>query len=549
MMKVLIVDDEKHVREAIRYFIPWQEHGVSEIYEATNGQEAINLILEQRPAVIFTDMRMPLVDGAELLEWLHKHSPNTKTIVISGYQDFSYVKPAIVYGGTDYLLKPLNSKQLIAAAERAFRMWKEEEHERELAFRQNIQLNALRPLYWDKSLSDLVSGVRSYQELAPSLSEELGLRKDTESCRVAVISLQSANCRLIEKFHGDLQLTSFVLANICNEIISSERIGFAFRYWHADTEIVVLFWDKVEEAEKWVLLMNESIQRAYGVQLDIGLSHPKAFPAQLASAFRQARQGLSERNLLQRHGRIHLCREQPEGKKAAIDNELPVCLEKFRLSVLSGDLDKMYRAVDDWAEQLGSLTLLTESNVQRWQEEIRLLFARWRKEHRGDNGFAEDNLHFEPCYDVEGLFSVEGWRVQLKAQLLKLISECGLTQSADSRLMLEIRSYLDQNYQQEITLQHIAERFYISRENVSRKFKQVTGENLSDYLTNLRIEKAKILLQNTNMRLSRISELVGYEDEKYFSRVFKKSTGQTPREYRNTSSLTNEVPDPKMESE
>lgn len=78
-----------------------------------------------------------------------------------------------------------------------------------------------------------------------------------------------------------------------------------------------------------------------------------------------------------------------------------------------------------------------------------------------------------------------------------------------------------------MTLQHIAERFFISRENVSRKFKQISGENLSDYLTALRIDKAKTLLQNTNLRLSQISELVGYEDEKYFSRVFKKSTGQT----------------------
>lgn len=83
-----------------------------------------------------------------------------------------------------------------------------------------------------------------------------------------------------------------------------------------------------------------------------------------------------------------------------------------------------------------------------------------------------------------------------------------------------------------MTLQHIAERFFISRENVSRKFKQISGENLSDYLTSLRIGKAKTLLHNTGLRLSQIAGLVGYEDEKYFSRVFKKATGLTPREYR-----------------
>lgn len=534
-MKVLIVDDERHVREAIRYFIPWEEHGVSEIYEATNGQEAIAIIEKQRPEVIFTDMKMPLVDGAGLLEWLHKHSPNTKTIVISGYQDFNYVKPAIVYGGTDYLLKPLNSKQLIAAAERAFEMWRKEEQVRQQANRRNIQLNVLRPLYWDKALSDLVSGMRSYAELAASLAEELGVRKDTDRCRIAVISLKSANCRLLERFHGDLQLTSFVLANVCNEVISPQRNGYAFRYWLADTEIVVLFWDGVEEAAQWVIQMNESIKEAYGIQLDIGLSLTQAFPSQLSSAFRQARQGLSQRNILQQQARVHLYQEELDEVNGRVDHPFPVELEKFRISVLSGDVDRMNRTVDDWAEHLSRLTLLTENSIQRCQDEICSILTQWRAEQCGEDRLAEEGICFEPCYDAEGQFSVEDWKKNLKSLLLKLSKGGVTTQSADSRIILEIRNYLDQNYQQDMTLQHIAERFYISRENVSRKFKQVTGENLSDYLTSLRVDKAKVLLQNTSMRLTQISELVGYEDEKYFSRVFKKVTGQTPREYRNTS--------------
>jgi len=535
-MKVLIVDDEKHVREAIRYFVPWQEHGVSEIYEAKNGQEAIDIIMEQRPAVIFTDMRMPLVDGAELLEWLHTHSPRSKTIVISGYQDFSYVKPAIVYGGTDYLLKPLNSKQLVAAAERAFELWRTEERERELACRQNMQLNMLTPLYWDKALSDLVSGMRTYSELAPSLAEELGLRKDTRNCRAAVISLGAAGCRLPEKFHGDLQLTSFVLANVCNEIISPPEIGFAFRYWHADTDIVILFWDHTEEAEQWVLRMNEAVKQAYGLQLDIGLSSVNDFPGQLTEAFRQARQSLSGRNLLRRNqGRIHLYRQElEEAGDSAADQKTQVYAEKFRLALLSGDPDKMNRIIDEWAGHLSRMELLTENSIRCVQEEIKQLLTRWRKEQRGEEAFVHGSITFEPCYDGEGLFSVDGWRTELKALVQKLFKAGGNAQSSDSRVILEIRDYLDRNYQQEMTLQHIAERFYISRENVSRKFKQVTGENLSDYLTNLRIEKAKALLHHTNLRLSQISELVGYEDEKYFSRVFKKAAGVTPREYRSS---------------
>ncbi|GGF89206.1 hypothetical protein GCM10010912_37930 [Paenibacillus albidus] len=522
-MKVLIVDDEKHVREAVRYFVPWEKHGIKDIYEATNGQEAIAIILEQQPAIVFTDMRMPLVDGAELLEWLHGHAPHTKTIVISGYQDFNYVKPAIVYGGMDYLLKPLNSRQLIEAAERAFQLWQEEKRERERVCRQNIQLNVLRPLYWDKVLSDLVSGNASFPELEVSLSAEFGMSRKADRCRVAVCSLQAGGCRLLQRFQGDVQLASFVLANVCNEIMAPHRSGYAFRCWQTGVDIAILSWDGVDKIEQQLHQMNESFQRVYGVQMEFGLSRVHAFPQGLQAAFEQARQGLSERNLLHKEGRIHLFREAARASGSEKDCAFQAPLEPLRIALLSGDPERMGRTVDEWAQHLSARTTLTEAGFNRLHEDLRSVFLRRNP---------EEEVHFELCYDEQGWFSLEGWREQLKAQLLRLTKESRLTQTPDSRLVLEIRDYLDQNYHQEMTLQHIAERFFVSRENISRKYKQVTEENLSDYLTRLRISKAKLLLQNTELRLAQIAELVGYEDEKYFSRVFKKATGQTPRDSR-----------------
>ncbi|QUL54315.1 response regulator [Paenibacillus tritici] len=520
-MKVLIVDDEKHVREAIRYFVPWDSYNISAIYEATNGQEATLVMREHQPAIVFTDMRMPLMDGAELLEWLHRHYPNTKTIVISGYQDFNYVKPAIVYGGTDYLLKPLNSKQLIASAEHAFRLWMEEEAERKRRQRQNMQLNALRPLYWDKMLSDLVGGQASFHELKLPLCEELGMPIGAHDCRIAVISLQGADCRLLQRFHGDVALTAFVLANVCNEVMAADQSGYAFRSWQGGGELVVLLWSAVMQAETVLNRMNEAIRQAFGVQVDIGLSPLNPLPEGLQHAFKQAGQALEERNLLQREGRIHPFRERADRSRPVEDYALEERLDKLRIAVLSGDLGRMERVVEEWAGHLAGLPLLTESGLLQQQAEILTVLKRWRP---------EEEISLEPCYDAEGLFSVENWQGGLKSLLRRLFK--GNSQTPDSRLVQEIREYLNQNYAQEMTLQHIAERFFISRENVSRKFKQITGENLSDYLTSLRVDKAKTLLQNTNLRLSQIAELVGYEDEKYFSRVFKKTAGVSPREYR-----------------
>lgn len=531
-MKVLIVDDEKHVREAIRYFVPWEQYGVSEILEATNGQEAVRIMLEQQPAVVFTDMRMPLMDGAGLLEWIHRRSPYTKTIVISGYQDFSYVKQAIVYGGMDYLLKPVNRKQLVAAAERAFQKWNEEKQERERSFHQNIQLNVLRPLYWDKTLTDLVGDAVSYPELEEALSAELGLPKGSSRCRTAVISLESSGARLLQKFRGDVQLTSFVLANVCNEMVSPRKEGYAFRYWQEGADVVILFWDRLDEAEARLEEINRSISAVYGQSLEIGLSPEYPFPEGLSDAFRFARAALADRNLLQAGRHIHTSPPQAgeEGQGAGIRSGER--LEKLRLSLLSGDTDRMVRSFEEWADTETGSGILTLSRLREMEAKLADTLAKWKMEWSEAGGEADRLPPLPDAANRSGEFSLEQWKERLKALILNLAAESRLSRTSDSRIVLEIREYLDRNYSGDITLQHIADRFFLSRENVSRKFKQVTGENLSDYLTNLRVEKAKELLQNSDMRMSRISELVGYDDEKYFSRVFKKATGLTPREFR-----------------
>lgn len=531
-MKVLIVDDEKHVREAIRYFVPWEQYGVTGIYEATNGQEAMEIVLEQEPAVVFTDMRMPLMDGAELLEWLHRCSPYTKTIVISGYQDFSYVKPAIVYGGIDYLLKPVNRKALVAAAERAFQKWNEEKQERERSFHQNIQLNVLRPLYWDKTLSDLISGTVAYPDVENALRKELGLPRGAERCRIAIISLQSSGGLLLRKFRGDVQLTSFVLANVCNEIVSRKQEGFAFRYWHDGADVVIMLWSGLENAEKMLMDINESVCSAYGILLDMGLSPVLPFPERLKDAFTGAKTALIERNLLRTGSRIHtaaLAVDVPEVPGA----ETGELLEKLRLSLMSGDAERIQRSLEQWADFGARSGVLTLSGLRALEDSLRDMLDKWKKEWADSGEAAADSLPaFRSPLDEHGEFSFLHWKEGLKKAVLSLVTESRLSRASDSRIVLEIREYLDRNFQLDITLQHIADRFFLSRENVSRKFKQVTGENLSDYLTFLRIEKAKELLQNSDLRMSRIAELVGYEDEKYFSRVFKKATGQTPREFR-----------------
>jgi two-component system, response regulator YesN len=118
-MKAIIIDDEKHVREGIVLLADWEKFGIQKIFEASDGNEAINLINEYQPEIIFTDMRMPKRDGISLLKWLHQHDLPCKTIVVSGYDDYEYMRNAIFYKSFDYILKPIDPEILNSTIERA----------------------------------------------------------------------------------------------------------------------------------------------------------------------------------------------------------------------------------------------------------------------------------------------------------------------------------------------------------------------------------------------------------------------------------------------
>ncbi len=125
-MKAIIVDDEKHVREGLMLLADWDKFGITTILEAQDGDEAMNLISEHNPEIIFTDMRMPKVDGISLLKWIHSANLSSKTIVVSGHDDFEYMRNAIYYNSFDYILKPIDPELLNEALERAVNEWKKE---------------------------------------------------------------------------------------------------------------------------------------------------------------------------------------------------------------------------------------------------------------------------------------------------------------------------------------------------------------------------------------------------------------------------------------
>jgi two-component system, response regulator YesN len=155
-MKAIIIDDEKHVRDGLLLLGEWEKHGIETILEAEDGNEAIKLISEHRPAIIFTDMRMPKRDGISLLKWIHQSDLLSKTIVVSGYDDFDYMRNAIYYKSFDYILKPIDPEILNETLDRAVKEWNDEKLSRVIIqdgdslkqdnFTQNEEMNNMQKI-------------------------------------------------------------------------------------------------------------------------------------------------------------------------------------------------------------------------------------------------------------------------------------------------------------------------------------------------------------------------------------------------------------------
>lgn len=532
-MKALIIDDEKHVREAIRLLVPWERFGIDTLLEAQDGMSATHLIGAERPEIIFTDMMMPNMDGTELLQWVAEHAPASKIIVISGHDDFSLVRHAVKYGGVDYILKPIDAEQLVGALTKAVNCWTTEEQERTRKRQMNIELNQLKPIYLEQYFSALINEPGSYPSLAETLGQELGITQPVVQARIAVARFELTSPSIREKFVSGLDLLLFSLTNICNEFLKEAELGFALRHRGQEQELLLLFWGEGEQAPRLLSAINDAVFLALKTRLHFGLGYAEAFPLSAASAYQQAKLALLKRNLLVHDSYCHLFDEAHSSQENTLllFNEYE---ERIRFAVQSGGKEQIRRAFQPWFDKLDQSGYISLKQLFAWRQQYELAKTIWKSKSVQSSSSEQDHPPEESAsfpVNENGSFDYELWKQSVYEEACDVSSQ--LAESDKERSVIDdIAKYIEQHPQEEITLQDISERFYLSREYISRKFKQETNGNLSDFIAEVRIKRAKELLANMQLKISQVAELVGFQDEKYFSRVFKKRTNCSPNDYR-----------------
>jgi two-component system response regulator YesN len=537
MLKIIVVDDEELIRKGLVKVLSNFKTEFQVLGEATNGLEAMELIGREIPDVVITDVKMPHMDGVELVKELERHYPEIKKIVISGFGEFDYVRETMRYGALDYLLKPLDDEQLISLLGKITSFIESDKKQRRAESNLQEKLNEGLPFLKEQFIFELITTSKFNKDDVDQKLELYEIKLNPGKYWVIIASLDNYRwiCREagVEATKGMLLKVKSCFDEVlgrCYEPISCPFPGGQIYLISTPTADPKFIQDVLKEGLASLELNAPEIR----VTLSIG--PPCDDLLCLMKSYQQAvallrRRFYSEKSGIISFQSITKPTTNPDTKTDLfidilnnLERSLRNCLEvgdHQQVSVIFNDFSALFKKFQ--FDPLEVVKLLIEVYVRLQSSYPE--FSKSLIELYGLEDSYPKNLESFDTYD----FLVQE-NIKLYTEVIKKIVE--IRNRKDKRLVKEIKDYINENYHEPISLNMIAENIYLSPSYISDLFKKQTGENITDYLAKVRIEKAKILLKDLQIKGYEIGEMVGYKDPAYFSKVFKKVVGVSPNEYR-----------------
>ncbi len=533
MVKIFLAEDEKIVREGIKNGIPWERYGFEFAGEAPDGELAYPLILKSKPDILLTDIRMPFMDGLELAELVKKQLPGIRIMFFSGYDDFEYAKRAIKIGAADYLLKPVSSSQLLEALERLSEVIIQERNEKGYKLEFLKQQEERKRMERDRLFDTIVSGKLGLQEiLLKGQEHSLSLSAPVynlvlfqprmvhgqESCMDQGVHFDEM---IKEQFEGR---TEVVVFNRLTE-------GYAFLVMGNDQE----------DLEKRVALCSDRLVRLVescpGMEYFGGIGAPVRRLSELRICFKAASRAYAWRYMLEYNQFL-----TAEAAVRLHDDSGSISLEGMDITKLGRDIVPNFLKNGSVPEVKYFLEEYFEACGNNFKS---LIFRQYLLVdiYLAAVSFVAQ-LGFEPEQVLKEFGDAETIRpwvgsaeaaVKYAREILtKAVTLRTTCSQKKYRLVLDkARDYIENHYQDEdISLYIVSSTVNISPNHFSTIFSQEMGITFVEYLTKVRMEAAKELLLKTDLRASEIGYQVGYKDPHYFSYIFKKTHGITPKAFR-----------------
>ena len=542
MLKIFLAEDEVVVRETIKRMIPWEELGFELVGEAADGEMALPLLIRQQPDLLITDIKMPFMDGLTLALLAKKEIPGLEVVILSGYDDFNYAKQAIGIGVEDYLLKPITKNALIERLSEIRSRYEHEKTQKEYYEKFQREMQAYEKNSSRDFFEALVDGSMDMMEVYKR-AEKLGLDIVAEAYNVLIFTMncdedfsgqrdeysswEAESLELLENFFAGHSSAMLFRSNIFSYgvLLKGQRETIEENTRACVDEIRKIL-SRQDGRREWFLAVGQSVERL----------------SQIQKSYHTASRAFSQRYLYDENILYYdemETMEHPGGQAETEDNAYlqkvdvnalnPAILQKFLSNGLQEETENF---VKDYFYAIGQEPM--ESLVFRNYVILNVRFS----VISFIKGLGCDTNEMESA-DTEEVLAESGKNMESAiAYAKKMISQAIEIRDQNSgnknRSILKTAvDFIDSHYMdEEISLNTVANVANVSSNHFSALFSQNMGQTFIEYLTTLRMNKAKELLRCTGMRSSEIAGEIGYKDAHYFSYLFKKTQGMTPSDYR-----------------
>ncbi|MCC5895946.1 MAG: response regulator [Alkalibacterium sp.] len=486
MHSVIIVDDEPIVREGIEYLIDWEKEGFEIIDSAGNGLEGLELIQRKTPSLVITDIKMPGLDGIQMVKQAKESNCQTKFIILSGYSDFKFAQDAITYGAVQYLLKPIDEDELLTVLKKVKQQLSEEHQDKtnKRHFQSYIENQQIYSYVIHNEKTDEVENLKCYSSF-----------------------------RLIKLTKDGKKINVKDIVETCDEIIKETH----FLYTYGDSVLILIAsdYDIALDQLTTQIDMDEQIKATISssaASVDCIPELYKEIQFLDSQRYFYPNKKVFTKAVLQKKSKVESLDKLiiklkiaiKDNQKNEIDHIIDLCVNYFQVTKQDSEIVKR-----EWSIIFIECVSFLEDSMQKPIKEIekdKLLSVIWK-----------ENSLYQTAHFLKYVFYDFG----------RFFYETNEKQD----IVEDIKLYSEKNYHKNLSLKELAQEFNYSQSYLGKKFKTDTGSSYHTYLDDLRLTKAKSLLKDRHLFIYEIAKMVGYSNYDYFHKKFKKKFSISPKEY------------------
>lgn len=522
MYKLFIVDDEKLVVDGLKSIIEWEKHQIEVIGSAMDGTNALARILALKPHIVMTDIRMPGMNGLELIQHLREKAPDIVCLIISGYSEFNYAKSAIELEAIDYLIKPIELDEIVKSVKNAIVKYEKKQNEKK-----SESLLKHSDFISQSLFFDLMMGRRIIEDVT------FGAESDNYTAVVA-----ESTSRYWEKAIQRSDVPTIIAEYF------HERGFQAFTYIYQTSLLLLCSYqrgrninvaDRLRNALSGIHPLLENVMPDYSMgEITMGVGKTCFRVQDVHDGFKSAREALkfcqyTNKPITFYHEMV-LAEQHQETLTVEAIVEHYCEIQGFHAFELYSKIDQL----TGFSHQ----SMLKPTKLREiYFHLINVIFTTVIHEYevRLETVLGE---RFEMYDKLNKMISIDEMGRWMKEQVEKTDEYLkSLKSSYKEKLIHDIKLFIQRNDSKDLKLNDIADQFNISPAYISSLFSKTAGMTIVDYITEQRMEKAKDYLRNSNDKILKIGEMVHYDNQRYFCQVFKKYEGLTPSEYRQKHGL------------